>query len=184
LLLLSSTTVQTPIVIKDGWFAWDSGVPVLRDIDLTVNRGEFVAIVGATGSGKSSLVSAILNEVTRTQGTAATIGSVAYVPQQAWVRSRPWPQLGGGCVSPTPAHCSWCVQIYNATVRENILFGLDFNEDEYWEVRSCVGESLAVDVVSSFTTPEAHRSRIVVVVVAADCGLHVLDDGLPAVRRG
>ncbi|MBM3321409.1 MAG: ABC transporter ATP-binding protein [Candidatus Eisenbacteria bacterium] len=37
-------------------FAYDGGDPVLRDIDLTVRRGERVALVGATGSGKSTLV--------------------------------------------------------------------------------------------------------------------------------
>lgn len=39
-----------------GVSRWHDGVPVLRDIDLTIEPGELVAIVGASGSGKSSLM--------------------------------------------------------------------------------------------------------------------------------
>jgi ABC-type multidrug transport system fused ATPase/permease subunit len=39
--------------------AYDGGEPVLRDVDLTVEAGRTVALVGATGSGKTSLVALI-----------------------------------------------------------------------------------------------------------------------------
>jgi len=42
------------------WFAYREGHPVLRGIDLAIRRGERVAIVGATGSGKSTLMSLLL----------------------------------------------------------------------------------------------------------------------------
>lgn len=60
----------------------DTAKPILRDINFAVAPGELVAIVGAVGSGKSSVLSAILNEMLKTAGTVATRGSIAYVPQK------------------------------------------------------------------------------------------------------
>ena len=41
-------------------------------------------MVGAVGSGKSSLLSALLGDMQRSKGTVNVCGKVAYVPQQAW----------------------------------------------------------------------------------------------------
>jgi ATP-binding cassette subfamily B protein len=48
--------LREAIRFENVTFAYDGGEPVLRAIDLTVRRGERVALVGATGSGKSTLV--------------------------------------------------------------------------------------------------------------------------------
>src|SRR5438874_8655788 len=40
-------------------FAYDNGVPVLRDVDLDVPAGEMVALVGHTGSGKTTLANLV-----------------------------------------------------------------------------------------------------------------------------
>ena len=61
---------ETPVTeVKDGRiefcnvdFSYDrsgSGVPVLKDVNLSINSGEVIGIIGATGSAKSSLVSLI-----------------------------------------------------------------------------------------------------------------------------
>jgi ATP-binding cassette subfamily C (CFTR/MRP) protein 1 len=65
-------------------------------------------VVGNVGSGKSSLISALLGEMTRVQGEVNVRGRVAYVPQQAWMR--------------------------NATLKNNVLFGKKFNNDMYNKV--------------------------------------------------
>jgi ABC-type multidrug transport system fused ATPase/permease subunit len=49
-------TVKGDIKFHDVSFAYEPDIEVLHDIDLTVNHGETVAIVGRTGAGKSSLV--------------------------------------------------------------------------------------------------------------------------------
>ena len=54
-------------------------------IDLSIARGSLVAVVGEVGSGKSSLISAILNEMVKINGTVSVE-----------VRSRD----AGDCVSP------------------------------------------------------------------------------------
>jgi ATP-binding cassette subfamily C (CFTR/MRP) protein 1 len=69
-----------------------------------------VAVVGTVGSGKSSLLSALLGEMIRMEGEANVRGKVAYVPQQAWMR--------------------------NATLKNNILFGKKFKPDVYDKVNN------------------------------------------------
>ncbi|KAM3323933.1 ABC transporter C family member 12 isoform X4 [Capsicum chacoense] len=98
------------ISIRDGFFSWDSKSehPTLSNINLDIPVGELVAIVGGTGEGKSSLISAILGELPPLGNANVTIrGSIAYVPQVSW--------------------------IFNATVRENILFGSNFEPTRYWK---------------------------------------------------
>uniref|UniRef100_A0A7N0U2M8 ABC-type xenobiotic transporter n=3 Tax=Kalanchoe fedtschenkoi TaxID=63787 RepID=A0A7N0U2M8_KALFE len=96
------------ISIKNGNFAWESKMerPTLSNINLDIPAGSFVAIVGSTGEGKTSLISAMLGELLPMDGADVVIrGSVAYVPQVSW--------------------------IFNATVRDNILFGSPFEGYKY-----------------------------------------------------
>ncbi|XP_060080880.1 ATP-binding cassette sub-family C member 5-like isoform X2 [Ylistrum balloti] len=73
----------------------------LEDIQLNIKKGHVVGICGSVGSGKSSLVSAILGRMPKLTGYLGVSGSVAYAAQQAW--------------------------IFNGTLRENILFGNAYN---------------------------------------------------------
>jgi ATP-binding cassette subfamily C (CFTR/MRP) protein 1 len=57
----------------------------LKDICLKIKKGSKVAIVGPVGSGKSSLLSALIGEMPKTQGSIALSGSYAYCCQQAWI---------------------------------------------------------------------------------------------------
>ncbi|POO04129.1 ATP-binding cassette containing protein [Trema orientale] len=98
------------ISIKDGNFSWDQKAdkPTLSNINLDTPVGSLVAIVGGTGEGKTSLISAMLGEIPQVSDASVVIrGSVAYVPQISW--------------------------IFNATVRENILFGSAFEPARYWK---------------------------------------------------
>ncbi|MEU3950836.1 metal ABC transporter ATP-binding protein [Streptomyces achromogenes] len=66
--------------------------PVLRGVDLTVGRGEVVALLGANGSGKSTAIRAIIGQVPVSGGTVELFGTprrsfrdwarVGYVPQR------------------------------------------------------------------------------------------------------
>ncbi|MFE7752226.1 metal ABC transporter ATP-binding protein [Streptomyces sp. NPDC057428] len=66
--------------------------PVLRGVDLAVNRGEVVALLGANGSGKSTAVRSVIGQVPLTGGTVELFGTplrrfrqwarIGYVPQR------------------------------------------------------------------------------------------------------
>ncbi|CAG2104614.1 unnamed protein product [Medioppia subpectinata] len=58
--------------------------PTLRDISLSVKTGQLLAVVGSVGSGKSSLLMAILNEISVVSGRVVVRGRVSYAPQESW----------------------------------------------------------------------------------------------------
>uniref|UniRef100_A0A8D3C892 ABC-type glutathione-S-conjugate transporter n=1 Tax=Scophthalmus maximus TaxID=52904 RepID=A0A8D3C892_SCOMX len=100
---------NSAVSVCDGSFAWDRNAePLLKNVSLDIKPGRLVAVVGAVGSGKSSLMSALLGEMHRTKGFINIQGSLAFVPQQAWIQ--------------------------NATLRDNILFGSPHEDKKLQEV--------------------------------------------------
>ncbi|XP_006892780.1 PREDICTED: multidrug resistance-associated protein 6 [Elephantulus edwardii] len=76
------------IAVHRGTFAWSQeGPPCLQRINLTVPQGCLLAVVGPVGAGKSSLLSALLGELSKVEGSVSITGPVAYVPQEAWVQN-------------------------------------------------------------------------------------------------
>lgn len=80
----------------------------LRDINIKVKKGKLLGVCGNVGSGKSSLIAAILGQMRLHHGTVASEGTFAYVSQQAW--------------------------IFHGDVRENILFGKEYDEKRYNQI--------------------------------------------------
>lgn len=103
-------TIDSFISISDASFSWNEGhySDTLSSITLNISGGELFAVTGAVGSGKSSLLTAILGELPLRDGSVSFRGEVAYVPQIPWV--------------------------FSGTVRENILFGLSFDEKRFQHV--------------------------------------------------
>ncbi|RLN57859.1 hypothetical protein BBJ28_00026803, partial [Nothophytophthora sp. Chile5] len=101
----------SPVVaIQDADFQWVEGSPkpTLSGINLTLEPGTLTVVVGTVGSGKSSLVNAILGEMQQVRGSRVVRGDVAYSSQQAWIQ--------------------------NQTVRDNILFGEPYDAVHYQDV--------------------------------------------------
>ena len=98
------------VIIKGGEFRWirKSKEPILQDINLEVSKGELLAVVGRVGDGKSSLLSALLGEMTRSRGSVTIRGDIAYFSQTSWILS--------------------------ATVKDNIVFGHRFDPVFYNKV--------------------------------------------------
>lgn len=59
----------------------------MSNINLEIPRGKLVAIVGPVGSGKTSLLQALIGEVRRTSGKVTFGGSVGYCSQSAWIQA-------------------------------------------------------------------------------------------------
>jgi len=60
----------------------------LKQIDFKVPRGQLVAIVGAVGSGKTSLLQGLIGDMRKTEGSVRFGGSLAYCSQSAWIQVR------------------------------------------------------------------------------------------------
>ncbi|KAF1784013.1 P-loop containing nucleoside triphosphate hydrolase [Phytophthora cactorum] len=106
-LLIQAPLRRSPVA--NGEFAWDKdGFSLLREVNFEVKMGEFVAVQGPVGCGKSSLCSALLGEMEKRKGTVFVGGSVAYCSQQPWIQ--------------------------NMTVKDNILFGHPFERTKYEKV--------------------------------------------------
>ncbi|KAI0819664.1 metal resistance protein YCF1 [Trametes gibbosa] len=100
---------DTVVSIVNGEFRWnrDSPSPTLEDIQMTVRKGELIGILGRVGAGKTSLLSAIIGDMHRTEGEVKIVGSISYAPQNPW-----------------------CV-VMSATIRDNILFSHKYDEEFY-----------------------------------------------------
>ncbi|KAH8258986.1 hypothetical protein KR038_000987, partial [Drosophila bunnanda] len=89
---------------------WDPNCPhyTIDGVDLTVQPGTMVAVLGSTGSGKSSLIQAILGELRAESGEIKVSGTMSYAPQEPW--------------------------LFSGTIRENILFGQPMDRKRYAKV--------------------------------------------------
>lgn len=76
------------IPTKTLLYVTQAETPTLSNINLDIPVGSLVAIVGSTGEGKTSLVSAMLGELLPLPDTNTSVvirGTVAYVPQVSWI---------------------------------------------------------------------------------------------------
>ena len=107
--------IKGKIEFKDLTFAYN-GKPVLEDINLTVEQGTTVALVGKTGSGKSTLVTLVPRLLDAPEGTVLIDGisirhyrleqlrrSIGFVPQETF--------------------------LFSDSIAENIAFGVEREED-------------------------------------------------------
>ena len=165
----TSSVFKEPFVsISKACCSWNQGIltNTLSDITLNVRGGNLLAITGAVGSGKSSLLTAILGELPLNSGSISYHGKVAFVPQIPWV--------------------------FSATIRENILFGLAFNEERFQQVVHIC--ELTKDLANfangdlteigqrGVTLSGGQKARVGLArAVYSDADIYLLDDPLSAV---
>ncbi|KAJ4955109.1 hypothetical protein NE237_011892 [Protea cynaroides] len=165
---VESCSGNIAVEVKDGAFAWDDEGKegLLRDLKLVIKKGEIAAIVGTVGSGKSSLLAAILGEMHKISGTVRVCGTTAYVAQTSWIQ--------------------------NGTIQDNILFGSPMNEERYSEtIRVCCLEKDLEMMEFGDQTEIGERGinlsggqkqRIQLArAVYQDCDIYLLDDVFSAV---
>ncbi|XP_071507088.1 ATP-binding cassette sub-family C member 5-like [Diadema antillarum] len=140
--------------------------PALFDITFNLKKGQLTGVCGLVGSGKSSLISAILGQMERTSGSCKVRGRFAYVAQEAW--------------------------IFNATVQENILFGSKMDPQRYDAVLTACSLQQDMEILLDGDQTEigerginlsgGQKQRISLArAVYADHDVYLLDDPLSAV---
>lgn len=71
------------IALENVSFAYEHGPYLLQDVNMTINDGDYISIVGENGSGKSTLVKLILGLLSPSRGRIVdTYKRRAYVPQR------------------------------------------------------------------------------------------------------
>ncbi|KAJ2240406.1 hypothetical protein GGH97_004678, partial [Coemansia sp. RSA 475] len=163
-----STTPNDVLVrVENCTFKWLSAdEPTLHNVSIQCKRDELVAIIGRVGAGKSSLVSAILGDMIKCDGSVRVHGSIAYVPQQAW--------------------------ILNATLRDNILFGSQLDQEFYERVIDACALRPDLDMLPGGDMTEigekginlsgGQKARVSLArAVYARADIYLLDDPLAAV---
>ncbi|XP_037884222.1 multidrug resistance-associated protein 1 isoform X15 [Glossina fuscipes] len=160
------STKPHPLIIENGSFSWGDDESTLKNINIEVKKNTLCAIVGTVGSGKSSILQSFLGEMDKISGIVNTVGSIAYVPQQAWIQ--------------------------NATFRENILFGKPYDRRRYNRVINACALKPDIDILSAGDLTEigekginlsgGQKQRISLArAVYNNADIYLLDDPLSAV---
>ncbi|KAJ9099303.1 hypothetical protein QFC21_004184 [Naganishia friedmannii] len=160
------------VTIQNGEFRWLSTAPepTLRDINLSIKKGELITVLGRVGDGKSSLLSSILGELHRDKGSVVVRGSIAYYNQNPFVLSD--------------------------SIKQNILFGHRYDPElspeqfafSFYEkvIDACaLRPDLAIFADGDATQVGGQRARIALArAVYARADLYLLDDPLSAAHVG
>jgi ABC-type multidrug transport system fused ATPase/permease subunit len=119
--------IRGQVTFENVDFDYVEGVPVLRDVNLDVQPGETIALVGSTGAGKTTLTALILRFYEITGGRILIDGIDLQKINRASLTRRT------GVVLQDPF-------LFSGTVKENILYGrLDASDDEVIEAARAVG---------------------------------------------
>ena len=158
---------EAAIQLSNANFSWQKqSTPILQNISIRVDPSSLLSVIGQVGSGKSSFLMALLGEMEKQKGEARVQGTVAYVPQIAWMQ--------------------------NASLKDNILFGAPEQPDRYQDVlRACALET-DIQILPTGDQTEigekginlsgGQKQRVSLArAVYQDCDVYFLDDTLSAV---
>ncbi|KAJ7388545.1 hypothetical protein OS493_036912 [Desmophyllum pertusum] len=164
----TSQHIPSQIVLERVSCFWSQRLecPTLKNVSLMATNGQLVGITGPVGSGKTSLLMTILEELPVSSGQISCIGKIAYVPQAPWV--------------------------FSGTLQDNILFGRDFDQLKYHQIiEAC---DLAVDIARfpkgdlteigqrGVILSGGQRARVSLArAIYSDADIYLLDDPLSAV---
>ncbi len=109
----------TSVELKDICFAYGDGPQVLDHVSLKIRRGEKVALVGASGGGKTTLVQVLLGLYPAQSG-------------ELYFDGIPVTQIGMDVVRDNVATVLQHPALFNDTIRQNLTLGRDLSEERLW----------------------------------------------------
>lgn len=132
---------------KDVWFQYaGSDMPALKDINLTIPLNQSVGIVGATGSGKTTVVDLLIGLLHPHSGSVSVGGC-----ELSNSTRRQWQNLIG--------YVPQQVYLSDASIACNIAFGVDIDDIDHDAVRRCAEISMLHDFVMS-ELPQGYETRV------------------------
>lgn len=124
----------------------EDATPALKDVSFSINKGEWIAIVGHNGSGKSTLAKAI-NGLHLPQKGTVTVGGMELSEESVWDIRRMV-----GMVFQNPDN-----QFVGATVEDDVAFGLENQGIKRSEMQNRVQDALEKVKMQNFATREPAR---------------------------
>ena len=140
---LPMPTIQGLVRFEDVWFEYEPGQPVLRGIELEAKPGQMVALVGFSGSGKTTMASLLLRHYDPTSGRITIDGMDLRDTQLLSFRRQV------GVVAQESI-------LFNTTIRENIRYGrADATDEEIEEAAKAASIHEAI-----LSQPDGYETRI------------------------
>ncbi|MDT2600767.1 energy-coupling factor ABC transporter ATP-binding protein [Enterococcus hulanensis] len=124
----------------------EDATPALKDVSFSINKGEWIAIVGHNGSGKSTLAK-VINGLHLPQKGTVTVGGMELSEESVWDIRRMV-----GMVFQNPDN-----QFVGATVEDDVAFGLENQGIERSEMQRRVQDALEKVKMQDFATREPAR---------------------------
>lgn len=107
------------IEVDDVHFSYRDGTEVLKGLSLNIQKGQKIALVGASGGGKSTFVQVLLG---------------LYIPQKGRVSFNgvPVEEIGLDVVRDNVATVLQHPALFNGTIRSNLCMGKEFSDEVVW----------------------------------------------------
>jgi len=137
--------------------------PVLQNINLNIKRGNLVAVIGDSGSGKSSFLLSFTNEFAKTTGTLRFQEFYTYVAQET--------------------------VFFPGTLKDCIVFGRPYDEELFWkvletcclkdEVKALPNQEMTEIIEKGMNLSEGQRARVSLArAIYSDAEVYLLDECL------